>query len=75
MNLSLKIFLSIKKILEDNYSDTIFDIILSIDFENEKTAPCSFISFYAVRDNFRIIDLKDIDNFKSDAVLIETVNK
>lgn len=70
LNLSLKIFVSIKKILQENYSDTVFDIIFSINEEQ----PYSIIRFYAIRDNFRITDIKDIENYKLEAILVDTVN-
>lgn len=74
LNLSLKIFVSIKKILQENYNDTVFDIIFSIDLGKNEIPPSAVIRFYAVRNNFRIIDLKDVENFKSEAILIDTVN-
>lgn len=72
LNLSLKMFMSLKKILEENYPYQVFDLILSISVSN--TLPSANIKFYAVRDGFRIIDIENIENYKSDAVLIETVN-
>ena len=72
LNLSLKMFMSLKKILEENYPYQVFDLILSISDSN--TLPSANIRFYAVRDGFRIIDIENIENYKSDAVLIETVN-
>ena len=51
-----------------------FDIIFSIILGEKDIAPHAVIRFYAIRDNFRIIDLKDIENFKLEAVLIDTVN-
>nr|WP_026364454.1 hypothetical protein [Brachyspira innocens] len=72
LNLSLKMFMSLKKILEENYPYQVFDLILSISENN--TLPSANIKFYALRDGFRIIDIENIENYKSDAVLIETVN-
>lgn len=74
LNLSLKIFMSLKKILEENYSYQIFDLILILSEGNNEVAPSADIRFYAVRDNFRIMDLENIDNYKSEAVLAEAVN-
>lgn len=72
LNLSLKMFMSLKKILEENYPYQVFDLVLFLSESN--TLPSANIRFYAVRDGFRIIDIKNIENYKSDAVLIETVN-
>ena len=74
INLSLKMFMSLKNILETNYSYQKFDLILYISEEHDNTAPHAQIHFYAVRDNFRIIDLKDIESSKLEAILIDTVN-
>lgn len=72
LNLSLKMFMSLKKILEENYPYQVFDLVLFLSESN--TLPSANIRFYAVRDGFRLIDIKNIENYKSDAVLIETVN-
>ncbi|OEJ13204.1 hypothetical protein BFL38_01135 [Brachyspira hampsonii] len=75
LTLSLKMFMSLKKILEENYYYQVFDLILSVSEMKDDIAPNANIRFYAVRDNFRIIDLENIDNYKSEAFLIETVNQ
>ncbi|ELV04752.1 hypothetical protein [Brachyspira hampsonii] len=75
LNLSLKMFMSLKKILEENYHYQVFDLILSVSEMKDDIAPNANIRFYAVRDNFRIIDLENIDDYKSEALLIETVNQ
>ncbi|PCG18787.1 hypothetical protein [Brachyspira sp. G79] len=74
LNLSLKMFMSLKKLLEENYPYQIFDLVLSLSYSKDNTPPSADIRFYAVRDGFRIIDIENIENYKSDAVLIETVN-
>lgn len=75
LNLSLKMFMSLKKILEENYSYQKFDLILSLYEKNNDLPPNANIRFYAVRDNFRMIDLENIESNKSEAILIETVNQ
>lgn len=72
LNLSLKMFMSLKKILEENYSYQKFDLILSLSEKEGDIPPNANIRFYAVRDNFRIIE--NIDNYKLKAILIDTVN-
>ena len=74
-NLGIKIFVSIKNILKENYSDIKFDIIFYIDLGNDNITPSAIISFYAIRDNFRIIEEKDINYMcNTKAFLIETIN-
>ncbi|MEI0495419.1 hypothetical protein R4J09_08390 [Brachyspira intermedia] len=75
INLALKMFMSLKNILEENYSYQIFDLILTLSDGSNEVPPNANIRFYAVRDNFRIVDLEDIGDNKSEAVLIETVNQ
>lgn len=74
LNLSLKMFMSLKKILEENYHYQIFDLVLSLSDSKDNTPPSADIRFYAVRDGFRMIDIENIENYKNEAVLIETVN-
>lgn len=74
LNLSLKMFMSLKKILEENYSYQQFDLILSVSDKDEDTAPNVNIRFYAVRDNYRIMDLENIENYKLESLLAEKVN-
>ena len=74
LNLALKMFLSLKKILEENYAYQQFDLILSVSEKDDNVPPSANIRFYAVRDNFRIIDLYNIENYKSESLLIDTVN-
>lgn len=74
LNLSLKMFMSLKKILEENYSYQQFDLILSVSDKDEDTAPNANIRFYAVRDNYRIMDLENIENYKLESLLAEKVN-
>ena len=74
LNLSLKMFMSLKDILKKNYSYQIFDLILSLSEGNNDIPPSAVIRFYAVRDDFRIMDLNNIENYKSEAILAETVN-
>lgn len=75
LNLALKMFMSLKKILEENYSYQKFDLILYLYKKNDDTPPHANIRFYAVRDNFRMIDFENIESNKSEAILIETVNQ
>ena len=74
LNLSLKMFMSLKKILEENYPYQVFDLILSISDSKDNIPASANIRFYAVRDGFRIVDIENIENSKSDALLIEIVN-
>ena len=67
-------FMSLKKILEENYSYQQFDLILSVSDKDEDTAPNANIRFYAVRDNYRIMDLENIENYKLESLLAEKVN-
>lgn len=74
LNPSLKMFMSLKRILEENYPYQKFDLILSLSKKEDDIPPNANIRFYAVRDNFRMIDIENIENYKYEAVLIETVN-
>ncbi|MEI0508661.1 hypothetical protein [Brachyspira intermedia] len=74
LNLALKMFMSLKNILKENYSYQIFDLILTLSEGGNEAPPNANIRFYAVRDNFRMIDIENIENYKYEAVLIETVN-
>ncbi|MEI0486562.1 hypothetical protein [Brachyspira intermedia] len=75
INLALKMFMSLKRILEENYPYQKFDLILSLSKKEDDIPPNANIRFYAVRDNFRMVDLENIEDNKSEAVLIETVNQ
>lgn len=70
LSLSLKMFMSLKKILEENYPYQVFDLILSLS----ESLPSANIRFYAVRNGFRLIDIENIENYKPEAILIETIN-
>lgn len=74
LNLSLKMFMSLKKILEENYSYQQFDLILSVSDKDDNISPNANIRFYAVRDNYRIMDLENIENYKLEYILAEKVN-
>lgn len=74
LNLSLKMFVSLKKILEENYSYQKFDLVLSLSEKDDDVAPSANIRFYAVRDGYRIIDIENIENYKSESILVELVN-
>ncbi|WP_300369619.1 hypothetical protein [Brachyspira sp.] len=74
LNLALKMFMSLKKILEENYSYQQFDLILSVSDKDGDITPNANIRFYAVRDNYRIIDLENIENYKMEALLVYTIN-
>ncbi|WP_048595154.1 hypothetical protein [Brachyspira suanatina] len=75
LNLALKMFMSLKNILEENYSYQIFDLILTLSDGSNEAPPNANIRFYAVRDNFRMVNLENIEYNKSEAILIETVNQ
>ncbi|ADG70790.1 hypothetical protein [Brachyspira murdochii] len=70
LSLSLKMFMSLKKILEENYPYQVFDLILSLS----ESLPSANIRFYAVRNGFRLINIENIENYKPEAILIETIN-
>lgn len=70
LSLSLKMFMSLKKILEENYPYQVFDLILSLS----ESFPSANIRFYAVRNGFRLINIENIENYKPEAILIETIN-
>lgn len=74
LNLALKMFVSLKKILEENYSYQKFDLVLSLSEKDDDVAPSANIRFYAVRDGYRIIDIENIENYKSESILVELVN-
>ena len=71
LNLALKMFVSLKKILEENYSYQKFDLVLSLSEKDDDVAPSANIS---VRDGYRIIDIENIENYKSESILVELVN-
>lgn len=54
----------------------IFDIILSIDYGDEDIEPSSTIRFYAIRENYRIIqkDWLNLEKFVQ-PILVQTINK
>lgn len=61
--------------LEKEYTDTCFDIILSLDEGDEDVPPSATVRFYAVRDSYHYISLDF--NFLEECnqpVLIEQVN-
>ncbi|MEI0539121.1 hypothetical protein [Brachyspira pulli] len=74
LNLALKMFVSLKKILEENYSYQKFDLVLSLSEKDDDVAPSANIRFYAVRNGYRIIDIENIENYKSESILVELVN-
>lgn len=74
LNLALKMFVSLKKILEENYSYQKFDLVLSLSEKDDDVAPSANIRFYAVRDDYRIVDIENIENYKSESILVELVN-
>lgn len=74
LNLVLKMFVSLKKILEENYSYQKFDLVLSLSEKDDDVAPSANIRFYAVRNGYRIIDIENIENYKSESILVELVN-
>ncbi len=73
LTLSIKILKSIKNILEENYKNTKFDLILVI--EEYDNLPRATIRMYSIRDNYRIIQLDELDNYKNEYILIDRVNQ
>ncbi|MBQ7776856.1 MAG: hypothetical protein IJ379_13145 [Lachnospiraceae bacterium] len=66
-------YLAIKRQLNEEYSDTEFDIVVSIDAE----ANNGVIRFYAIRGKYHYIEptYKNVSGFAQEAVLVDTVNQ
>lgn len=70
---TLSAYLSIKKQLENQYCDTVFDIVVSID----ESSCRSNIRFYAVRNDYHYIEPthENVIKFEMEAILIDTINR
>jgi len=66
-------YLALKRQMEEEFSDWIFDLVVSVDEENHRGT----IRFYSVRDGYHYIEpiQENLQKFGHEAVLIETVNK
>lgn len=66
-------YLALKKQMEEEFSDWIFDLVVSIDEENHT----GHIRFYNIRDGYHYInpEQENLDGFQKEALLVETVNE
>lgn len=65
-------YLALKKQMEEEFPDTIFDLVVSVERESNTGT----IRFYEVRDGYHYIDPthKNLTGFLQEAILVETVN-
>ena len=66
-------YLALKKQMEEKLLDRVFDLVVSIDEKNHTGT----IRFYGIRDRYHYIEptQENLERFKQEAVLIETVNE
>lgn len=65
-------YLALKKQMEERFPNTIFDLVVSVEQENNT----GIIRFYEVRDGYHYIEPthKNLSKFLQEAILVETVN-
>ncbi len=66
-------YLALKQQMEEEFSDWIFDLVVSVDEENHTGT----IRFYGIRDGYHYIipTQENLEEFKDEAILVETVNE
>lgn len=69
---ALGILKQLKHQMQSEYKDTCFDIIISIDEGDEDITPSATIWFYAIRDDYHVIQSENLNEF-SNPVLVEKI--
>lgn len=66
-------YLALKKQIEEDFSQWIFDLMVSVDEENHTGC----IRFYGIRDGYHYIEptQENLSGFETEAVLVETLNE
>jgi len=72
LNKAISILKQWKYQMRTKYNDTSFEIIISIDEGDEDVLPSVTIRFYAIRDNYHIIDIEEINEYYQ-PILIEQI--
>lgn len=57
----------------NEFKETAFDIILSVDLGDDEVTPSSTVRFYAIRDHYHIVDLDRLEEY-SQPLLIMQIN-
>lgn len=72
---ALKIVRKLKRQMRKEYSDSSFDILLSLDLGNKEIEPSFTIRFNKVRDKYHIISPDELDKYDQPLILEQIFSK
>lgn len=59
----------------NEFKKTSFDIVLSVDLGDEDVSPSTTIRFYAIRDEYHIIEYDALEEYNKPMLICNIVNK
>ena len=75
MQEALLVLYQLEQQIHNDYSDLIFDILLSVDVGDEDVTPSVTLRFYAIREDYHIVKAEELDEFAQPLLLCCNVNK
>lgn len=58
----------------NEFKETVFDIILSVDLGDNEILPSSTVRFYAIRDNYHIVESNTLEDYSQPLLIMQTSN-